>query len=208
MIRILIAQHRPVVAAGLEALLGAAPDLRIELTVRDAAALVAAYPRVAADVCLVDVRLPGGGFALIERLRALRPTIALLLVGDAAAPEVVRSVSLGAAGQVPLAVTGRELERAVRAVAAGEHHLGQAIAGSIGERLSHATEGAPHERLSGRELDVVIRIAAGATLAEVATDLDISIRTVSTLRTRALDKLGLTRNAELTRYALDHGLLV
>ena len=207
MIHIAVAQHRPVVRAGLEALLGAVPDLRIVAAADDAPALVAAYPRLTADVCLLDARLPGGGFALIGQLRALRPTIGLLLLGDAAAPEVLRAVGLGAAGQVPLDVTAAELEQAVRAVAAGGHHLGQAVAGSIGPRLAGTTAGAPHERLSERELDVVTRLAGGTTLVDIGTELGISIRTVSTLRTRAMEKLGLTRNAELTRYAMEHDLL-
>lgn len=207
MIRIAIAEHRAIVRAGLEALLDARPDTRVVATADSAVALLAAYPRMGADLCLLDARLPGGGFALIGQLRALRPTLGILLLGDAAAPEVVRSVGLGASGQVPLDVSADELLTAVRAVAAGDHHLGQAVAGSIGPRLSGATEGAPHERLSARELDVVLRLAGGATLAAIGDELGISIRTVSTLRTRAMEKLGLTRNAELTRYALEHDLL-
>ncbi|MFN8623520.1 MAG: response regulator transcription factor [Chloroflexota bacterium] len=206
MIRALIAEHREVLRAGLVLILGSEPDIEVAATVATGDALPDALAASGADVCLLDPRLPGGGYALVERLGRDGPATRLLLFGAAGDREVLRSIALGALGHVPAETSAEELVRAVRTVAAGGRHLGAARTPLVGLRLAGADAGEPHERLSPRELDVLLRIADGASLTEIADELGVSLRTVSTFRARVLDKLGLSRNAELTRYVVEHGL--
>lgn len=206
MIRALIAEHREVLRAGLVHLLAAEPDVEVTAAVGSADELIAAIPEAPDAVCLLDPRLPGGGYALVERLAAAWPGLRVLLFGSAGDREVLRSIALGALGHVPAEATADELQRAVRTVAGGGRHLGAARTPLVGLRLAGADTGEAHERLSARELDVLLRLADGASLTEIADELGISLRTVSTFRARILEKLGLSRNAELTRYVVEHGL--
>jgi DNA-binding NarL/FixJ family response regulator len=124
----------------------------------------------------------------------------------------VRALKAGANGFLTKATAPEELVPAIRKILAGKRYLSPAMAEAITELLTRPSDPAnlgrpPHELLSDRELQVVCHIASGKTVSETAVEMALSIKTISTYRARALEKMGMRTNAELTRYAIKNGLV-
>lgn len=161
------------------------------------------------DLLLLDINIPGrSGLDVLEEVRRRWPRLPVLVVS--AYPEeefAVRCLRLGASGYVTKSSASDELLAAVRKVLAG----GRYVTASLAERLAAVIGGdvrhQPHEALSTRELQVVRLVATGHTLREIAAELRLSEKTVGTYRARIAEKLGLSSNVELTRYALQHKLV-
>lgn len=161
------------------------------------------------DLVIADLGMPGGGLPLVEALHHLAPTVPIVVFSMHLERDwALRCLSSGAAGYVSKSDTLDELGAAVAKVLTGRRHFSPRVAELLIDRAtgSPAPAAAPHLKLSERELDVFKRIAAGQPLAGIAADLGISPKTVTTYRTRVLQKLGMTRNAELVRYAVRHGI--
>lgn len=160
------------------------------------------------DLVLLDVNLPGpGGLALLDEVKRAWPRLPVLVVS--AYPEgefAVRCLRLGASGYVTKDCAGDELVAAVRKVLAGGRYVSAALAERLAGLISGLERPPPHEALSRRELEVLQLVARGRTLKEVAVALEIAEKTAATYRARVSEKLGLSSNVELTRYALKHGL--
>ena len=171
------------------------------------AALEAARSRTF-DLILLDINLPGrSGLDVLQELKTFCPDTPVLVVS--LFPEedyAVRAFKLGASGYLSKESASDELRVAVRKVLGG----GRYVTSSLAERLAAALTGdapsAPHEALSNRELEVLRRIASGRTIKEIAAELNLSEKTIGTYRTRISDKLALSSNVELTRYAIQHQL--
>lgn len=204
--RILVVDDHEIVRRGLKQLLGdvihgaeftevaTAPQAREELV------------RGAWDLILLDINLPGGsGLELLGELKRLHPrTPALVLSSYPEEEFAIRSLKLGADGYLTKSSVADEMITAVRRVMAG----GRYVSASLAERLA-ATIGRPsmpHEALSPRELEVLRLVASGRSIREIAEELSLSEKTIGTYRSRISEKLGLSTNVELTRYALRHGL--
>jgi len=160
------------------------------------------------DVALIDIAMPGkNGLDLLKQVRAEKPKLAVLILSTYA-EEVyaVRALKAGAAGYLTKESPAAVLVAAVRKAAAG----GKYVTPSLMEKLVGVIGGdgvASHESLSDRELEVLKLIAAGESLVKIAEKLHLSPNTVTTYRTRILEKMGMSNNAELTRYAMENGLL-
>ncbi|HXJ60896.1 MAG TPA: response regulator transcription factor [Verrucomicrobiae bacterium] len=160
------------------------------------------------DLILLDINLPGrSGLDILQELKTFCPDTPVLVVS--LSPEedyAVRAFKLGASGYLTKKSATDELLAAVRKVLGG----GRYVTSSLAERLAAALTGdapsAPHEALSNRELQVLRRIASGRTIKEIAAELNLSEKTIGTYRTRISDKLALSTNVELTRYAIAHQL--
>jgi DNA-binding NarL/FixJ family response regulator len=160
------------------------------------------------DVALVDITMPGkNGLDLLKSLRAARPKLAVLILSTYSEEiYAVRALKLGAAGYLTKDAPTTTLVAAVRKAAAGGKHVSPALL----EKLASLIGGggmATHEGLSNRELEVFKLIAAGASLVEVGKILHLSPNTVTTYRARILEKMGMSSNADLTRYALENGII-
>lgn len=158
------------------------------------------------DLVLLDINLPGGsGLELLGESKRLRPrTPALILSSYPEEEFAVRSIKLGADGYLTKSSVADEMTTAVRKVLSG----GRYVSASLAERLAAAI-GQPasaHEALSPRELEVLRLVASGHSIREIAEQLSLSEKTIGTYRSRISEKLGLSTNVELTRYALQHGL--
>ena len=208
MTRVLFADDHVVVRQGVQRLLTAAGNIEVvgvAATGPELQALVLAEP---ADVCLLDLGMPGGSLELIATLRKLRPGLRILVFSGQAEDEMaLRCLTAGAAGYVEKTASADELIDAVRTVAAGHSHVTSRTAQLLASHLTREDTTLPHERLSRREYEVFRGLAAGGSLTEIASELGISVKTASTYRTRLLEKMGLSRNAELTRYAIERRLL-
>lgn len=160
------------------------------------------------DLVLLDLNLPGrGGLEVLRRSRELRPPVPVLVLSmHAEESHGVRVIKAGAAGYVNKECAPEELAGAVRRVAAGGRYIGPRLAQALAAALQSAAGGATPAELSHREFQVLCLIGAGRTVKQVAVELSLSIKTVSTYRTRLLDKLGLATTAELIRHAVAQGL--
>lgn len=208
MIRIVVADDHAVVRRGISRILADAPDLQLVGEAASGPDLVTLVLGTPADVCVLDLAMPGGGLDLIGRLRELKPSLRILVFSmHPEAQYAVRCLAAGASGYLGKGGPAEEVEQAIRTVHEGRRFITEGVAELL---ASHVLEGAgalPHERLSNREFDVFRRLARGEGPGEIAEELGLSPKSVSTYRARVLQKVGVTRNAELTRYALEHGLL-
>lgn len=163
------------------------------------------------DLIILDISLPAmGGLEFLDRVRRIKPDLpVLILTLHSESQFAVHAVRSGARGYVTKLSATDELVGAVRRVLDGGHWVSHNFAEQLlfGSN-SRALNGAQHHTLSPRELRVMTSIASGYSVTEIAAQLCLSVKTVSTYRSRLLEKLGLSSNAELTRYCLDHKLVM
>jgi DNA-binding NarL/FixJ family response regulator len=161
------------------------------------------------QLVVLDINLPdGSGLELLAQSRQLLPTTPVLVLS--AYPEAefaVRAFKLGAAGYLTKTSVADEMLLAVRRVLAGSKYVSAALAEHLASALGSVATAAPHEALSARELEVLRQVALGHTIREIAAALLLSEKTVATYRSRISEKLGLSTNVELARYALQHELV-
>lgn len=207
--KILIADDHDVIRQGLKRILeGEIASLTIGEAGTGAEALEAVR-REPWDIVLLDINMPGrGGLEVLEEFRQVCPKTPVLVVS--AFPEAdyaMRAIKLGAAGYLNKRCASDELLGAIRKVLAGGRYVTEPLAEKLARHLSGETLAAPHETLSNRELQVLRLVSAGKTLKEVAAEMRLSEKTVGTYRARISDKMHLSTNVELTRYALQHHLV-
>lgn len=161
------------------------------------------------DIAVLDVSMPGrNGVDLIKEVKTRWPRLPVLVVSAHAEHDMaVRALRAGAAGYLTKASAPDELVRAVRKILDGGRYVTEQLAEQLAFEVGHATDREPHATLSDREYDVACRIASGKTVSEIADEMSLSVKTISTYRTRVLEKLGLRNNAEIVQYAIRNGLV-
>ena len=160
------------------------------------------------DVVILDISLGGrNGLEVLADIKQLKPTLPVLILSMHAEEQyAVRAFKAGASGYVNKASPGEELRRAILKIVKGGQYVAPSLAEKIVLQLSRS-EQLPHESLSDRELEVLLSIASGKTVGEIAQQLSLSDKTISTYRRRILDKMSMKTNAELTHYAIRNGLV-
>jgi len=208
-IRILIADDHPIVRQGLRRIVEADAGMVISGEAGDVAALLAALQSTATDLVLLDVSMPGGLF--LETLRELRnrhPSIRVLALSVHPEDEwAVRALRAGASGYLTKDHSPDQLLDAIRRVYRGGKYVSPTLAERLASQLDGGGQRAPHELLSDREFEVMRRLGSGLTVSQIAGELALSTKTVSTYRTRILEKMAVATNADLVRYAARHGLI-
>lgn len=161
------------------------------------------------DVVVLDLSMPGrSGFDLLAEIRHREPKVPVLVMSLHAEDQyAVRALRAGASGYLTKSAAPEQLVTAVTKIMKGGRYVSDLIAEKLAAEATGASGDARHERLSDREFDVMRGIASGSSVSEIAATMHLSVKTVSTYRTRLLDKMGMSNNAELTRYALEHGLV-
>jgi DNA-binding NarL/FixJ family response regulator len=208
-IRIFIADDHPIVRQGLRRIVEADTGMVISGEAGDATTLLGALQSTATDLVLLDVSMPGGPF--LETLRELRerhPTIRVLALS--VHPEdqwAVRALRAGASGYLTKDHSPDQLLEAIRRVYRGGKYVSPTLAEQLATQLDGGGQRAPHELLSDREFEVMRRLGNGLTVTQIASELALSAKTVSTYRTRILEKMAVATNADLVRYAAQHGLI-
>lgn len=208
MIRVLIADDHPVVRKGLSLILRDADGIEVAGEADNAQQVIQFLERQAVDVLVLDIGMPGrSGLELLQDLRKSHPALPVLILSQYPEEQIaVRAIRLGAAGYLNKESAPEQLVDAVRRVHQGRKFLTPSLA----ELLALSIEGGgrkAHEALSEREFQVLLLIASGKTVSDIAVELALSVKTVSTYRARILEKMGLKNNAELTRYAILNGLV-
>lgn len=207
--RILLVDDHAIVRAGLRRLL---EDEFRGVQVGEASTAAEAETSIAADapdIILLDISLPGrSGLDLLPELRTLAPSARVIMLSSFADPQfAVRAIRDGAAAYLTKERAPRELLEAIRTVSSGRRFIGAELGEQLAALLASEHGGKPHEALSSREFEVFRLIASARSVSEIAADLGLSVKTVSTYRTRILEKMGMSSNAELMQYALRHGLV-
>jgi DNA-binding NarL/FixJ family response regulator len=207
-IKVLLVDDHAIARNGVRLMLGTDDDIDVTGEAGNAQEAMALVQSDDFDVALVDITMPGkNGLDLLRSLRAERPKLAVLILSTYSEDiYAVRALKLGAAGYLTKDAPTGVLVAAVRKAAAGGKHVSPAML----EKLASLIGGggmATHEGLSNRELEVFKLIAAGQSLVEVGKVLHLSPNTVTTYRARILEKMGMGSNAELTRYALENGMI-
>ncbi|HKV73838.1 MAG TPA: response regulator transcription factor [Gemmatimonadales bacterium] len=208
-IRVFIADDHPIVRHGLRRIVEEDSGLIISGEAGDASALLTALESAATDLVLLDVSMPGGNF--LDTLKALReryPSIKVLVLS--VHPEdqwAVRALRAGAAGYLTKDHSPGQLLEAIRRVYRGGRYVSPTLAEQLASQLDLGGQRAPHELLSDREFEVMRRLGSGLTVSQIAAELALSAKTVSTYRTRILEKMAVESNADLVKYAARYGLI-
>jgi len=208
-LQILVVDDHPALRQGLIGILRAAEDgweVSSASNAEEALALAAAHPF---DAGIVDMSMPGmNGLELVRALRSRGHRMPLLMLSmHAEDVYAMRSFKAGANGYITKDRASEELVAAVRKVLAGGTHVSPSLMERVVVTLSGDVLVAPHAQLSDRELDILQRLGAGHSVAEVADQLGLAAKTVMNSRTRIQDKLGLTEAQALSDYAVRHGLI-
>lgn len=160
------------------------------------------------DIAVLDISLGGrSGLEVLTEIKQLRPQMAVLILSMHAEEQyAVRAFKTGASGYINKGSSGEELRRAILKIINGGQYVGPSLAEKMVLQLSQPAK-VLHESLSNRELEVLCAIASGKTVKEIAVNLSLSDKTISTYRRRILDKMDMRTNAELTHYAIRNGLV-
>jgi DNA-binding NarL/FixJ family response regulator len=207
-ITVLLVDDHAIARNGVRLMLGTAADISVEGEAGNAVEAMQRVGERSFDVALVDIKMPGkNGLDLLKSLRSECPRMAVLVLSTYSEEiYAVRALKSGASGYLTKDAPTATLIEAVRKAASGGKHVSPALL----EKLATLIGGGPsgdHEELSNRELEVFKLIAQGESLVRIGEKLHLSPNTVTTYRSRILEKMGMSSNAELTRYALEHGLI-
>jgi DNA-binding NarL/FixJ family response regulator len=206
---VLLVDDHQVVRRGLRMMLAGYKDISVVAEAVDSNAALEVLRNTVVDVVISDIALPGrSGLDLLKLIKAQWPQVPVLMLTmymeDMFA---VRALKLGAAGYLTKDAGESVLAEAIRTAASGKHFVTPNVVEKLTTALGAGDQRAAHEKLSEREFEVFRLLAAGKSLVHIAEALNVSAKTVTSYRTRILEKTGFANNADLTRYALELGLL-
>jgi len=208
MIRVVIADDHTILREGLKQLLHAAPDLEVVGEAGDGHEVVLAVREIEFDVLLLDMSMPGrSGMELIRQVKSEKPKLRILVLSMHEEHQyAVRAIRAGASGYLTKESAATLLVAAIRKVGAGGAFISAEVAEQLALSAMPHAAGPAHATLSDREFQVFQRLVAGAGVTQIAGDLNLSVKTVSTHKARLMEKLGVANQAELIHYALKHRL--
>lgn len=207
--RILVVDDHALVRAGFRELIDATDDLEVAGEAGTAASALELATREDFGVIMLDISLPDASVVeTVTMLRRRKPNLPILIVSMHAEEEyAVNLLRAGASGFFSKAGEAKDLLDALRAILAGRKYISPSLAEALAlEASGHAPE-PPHRQLSNREFQIFVQLACGKTVTQIAEEVHLSVKTISTYRTRILQKMDCTRNADLTAYALKHSLM-
>ena len=209
MIKVLIADDHPVVRRGLKTILREAPEIKAEDEASDGLEVMGMIRKEEYDVLLLDLSMPNlDGLEAIGRIKAEKPELSILVISMN--PEEIfgmRALKLGASGYLSKDSAPEQLITAIRRVAAGKIFVSQTLGEMLALNVSKGSPQLPHEALSEREYQIMIMIAKGKSLKQIAIELSLSVKTISTHRAHILRKMKLENNAQIVTYSLHNKLL-
>ena len=209
MLKILIADDHPVVRRGLKQIIADTPDMAVVDEATNGWEVLNKVRASDYDVVLLDIAMPGkDGLDVLTQLKYDKPRLPVLMLSMYPEEQfAVRALRAGASGYLTKESAPDELISAIRKVSAGGKYVSSALAEKLALDLQSGGEQPPHETLSDREYRVMCLIASGKTVTEIARELSLSVKTISTYRRRILDKMKMKNNAELTHYAMSRRLV-
>jgi two-component system, NarL family, invasion response regulator UvrY len=209
MIRIAIVDDHAIVRAGLRQFLSEDMDFEVVGEAGNGREAMELVRRGDVDVMLMDLSMPDqSGVDALQAIKARAPDLPVLILSGF--PEQHYATTLlrqGASGYLNKECEPSEIAEAIRTVARGRRYITPAVAELLADQLDGGTNKAPHETLSEREFQVFLRLAKGETIGHIAQGMSLSVKTVSTYRTRVMEKMKLESNSDLTYYAMKNGLI-
>ena len=208
MIRVLIADDHTLVRDGLRHILESAHGFEVTGEAADSAGAIALVRTHEAEVILLDLSMPGrSGLDMIKQIKDEKPALRILVLTMHAEEQyAVRAFKSGASGYLTKESASAELVSAVTKIAVGGVYVSLTMAEKFALNLNAPQTALPHQQLSDREFDVFKRLVAGVSISEIANQLCVSSKTVSTYKTRVMEKLQISTEAALIRYAIKHRL--
>jgi len=208
-IKILIADDHPIVRAGFKQVISDMPDMLVADEAGNGQEVLQLIGKKDYDLVLLDISMPGrSGLEILKDLKSEKPKLPVLILSIYPEEQyAIRALRAGASGYMTKASAPNELILAIRKISEG----GKYISASLAEKLAYYLDGdatkPPHETLSDREYQVMLMIASGKTVTEIANELCLSVKTISTYRTHIREKMKMKNNAEMTLYALQNKLV-
>lgn len=209
MIRVAVCDDHAIVRKGLSQILTEAGDIGVVIEAANAGELRQRLRDTTCDVLVIDIEMPGkNGIETVAQMKKEWPRMPAIVLSIYPEDQyAVRALRAGAAGYIHKTSAPEKLVDAVRLVAAGKKFISAEVSQALAEAVSGEAPELPHQQLSDREYQVLRLIASGKKLSEIADTLALSPKTVSVYRARILDKMHLSGNVELARYAMTHHLL-
>jgi two-component system invasion response regulator UvrY len=209
MIRILIADDHAIVRAGLRQFIADQVDMEVTAEAASGSETVAAVRAAEFDVVLLDISMPDkNGIDTLKTLKHVKPELPILMLSAYAEDQyAVNLLRAGAAGYLNKEAASTQLVGAIRTVVHGRKYVSPSLAQILADGVSGDADRPLHAELSQREFQIFCKLAAGAAVSKIADELNLSVKTVSTYRTRILEKMAMKSNADLTYYAIKNGLI-
>jgi two-component system, NarL family, invasion response regulator UvrY len=209
MIRILIADDHTIVREGLKQILAETGDMTVMAEAGNGQEALDKILRDDFDVVVLDIAMPGrSGLDILKDIRAYRPKLPVLVLSMYPEEQyAVRVLRAGADGYLTKESAPNDLITAIRRLYEGKKYISSSLAEKLAFSLEMHSTRPPHELLSDREYQVLCRISSGKTVKEIAQELSLSVKTISTYRSRILEKMAMKNNAELTFYAVQNHLV-
>ena len=209
MIKILVADDHAIVRKGLKQIVADTPDIIVAGEAADGQDVLEQVREKECDLILLDISMPGrGGIDTLKQLKIEKPGLPVLMLSMFPEEQyAIRALKAGASGYLTKESAPEELIQAIRKVSRGGRYISESLSESLAYHITADFEKPIQETLSDREYQVMLMIASGKTVSEIADELSLSVKTISTNRVRALRKMGMKNNAEITHYAMKHGLV-
>jgi len=209
MIRLLVVDDHELVRIGLRHILAGYPAITIAGEAADGETAIRMNRELKPDVVLLDISLPGlSGFEVTTRLKQASPNLGIIILTiHEEAPYPAQLLSAGASGYLTKGCPATELVQAINAVARGERHIGSRIAQQMALSMLPGGERSPFDGLSAREMEVMLMLAGGLKIADIADTLHLSPKTIATYKYRIFDKLNTRSDVDMTRMAMRYGIV-
>ncbi len=209
MIRILLADDHSMFREGLNYIIADEPDMQVAGETASSREAMSKIMEEDYDVVVLDINIPGrDGIQVLSEIKAAKPNVAVLMLSMYAEEQfAMRALRAGASGYLTKESAPDEFIAALRIVAQGGKYITSSVAEILANNIDIHAERPPHEKLTDREFEVMLKISLGKKIGEIARELNLSGKTISTYRARILEKMKMTNNTELTQYAIRHSLL-
>jgi DNA-binding NarL/FixJ family response regulator len=209
MIKVLIVDDHAILREGMVKIIQTEPDIQVSGSVKNASEAINILSGEPVDVVILDINMPGrSGLDIIKDVKQLQPEAAILMLSMYSEERfAIRALKSGASGYLTKDMATEELITAIRIIHSGRKYITPTLAENMVNNLQVKTESNPHDSLSDREFEVMCMIGEGKSVNEIAEILSISSRTVSTYRTRILQKMNLPNNARIMQYVITRGIV-
>ena len=208
MIKVLIVDDHAILREGLIRIIQFESDMEVAGSVKNASEAINVLSGNSVDVVILDINMPGrSGLDIIKDIKQMQPNAAVLMLSMYSEERfAVRALKAGASGYLTKDMATEELINAVRIIHSGRKYITPTLAENMANSLQEKTEENPHDCLSDREFEVMCMIGSGKSVNEIAEVLSLSSRTVSTYRSRILQKMNLANTSRIMQYAISKGL--
>ena len=209
MIRVIIADDHAIIREGLKQIIAESPEMSVASEASDGQLLLEKIRKETFDVVLLDISMPGrSGIEILKQLKLEKPSLPVLMLSMHPEEQyALRAMKAGASGYLTKETAPDELIKAIKKVISGGKYITSTLAEHLAEVYERDVEDLPHRKLSDREYEVFRLIASGKSVSQIAGEMFLSVKTVSTYRNRILQKMNMRNNAELMHYAMKNGLI-